>query len=86
MDYHRPSEVSAKRNKKKAMDELISKRRDKKEADEKRKEQDKNRAVLDIDEIFGGVGARSSSSSSTLFESSASSRSPSPEVKKEVSI
>jgi len=89
LGYHRPSEVNAKRNKRKAMDELVSKRRDKKEAEEKRKEQENNRAVLDIDEIFGGVGARSSSSSSSSSSSrspsvSSRSRSPSPEQKREI--
>lgn len=88
MGYHRPSEVSAKRNKKKAMDELLLKRRDKKEADEKRKEQ--KRGVLDLDEIFGVEGPRSTSSSSSSSRSSSRSssairsRSQSPETKKEV--
>lgn len=90
MDFHRPSEVSAKRNKKRAMDELMSKRRERKEADEKRKEQEKNRAVLDFDELFGGVGDQSSSSSRSSSRSSSvssdRSRSVTSEQTQEVSL
>jgi len=77
LGYHRPSEVATKKNKKKAMDALMNKRKGKKEAEEKKKKQ---RAALDIDEIFGDDDEKGdASSSSSSSGSTSSSRSSSPE-------
>ncbi|KAI1720458.1 plus-3 domain-containing protein [Ditylenchus destructor] len=84
LKYHRPSELANAQNKKKAMTELLNKRRDKMKAEEKRK-QESHKVALDIDEIFGASGDdKSSSSSSSRSSSRASSRSASPDVKPEI--
>ncbi|KAF7637307.1 Plus3 domain-containing protein [Meloidogyne graminicola] len=81
--YHKPSELVNKYNKKMAMADLINKRRDKKQAEEKRKKENQ-KAALDLDEIFGKEDGKSSSSSSSPASSRSSSpvygksRSPSP--------
>ncbi|KAI1719690.1 plus-3 domain-containing protein [Ditylenchus destructor] len=80
LKYHRPSDLANVRNKQKAMNELLNKRRDKLKAEEKRK-QDSHKVALDIDEIFGASGDdKSSSSSSSRSSSRASSRSASPDI------
>uniref|UniRef100_A0A914C107 Plus3 domain-containing protein n=1 Tax=Acrobeloides nanus TaxID=290746 RepID=A0A914C107_9BILA len=97
MAYHRPSEVAKKQTTKKALDFLKNKRKEKREADEKRKMQ-AEKATLDIDDVFGVDGdgdAKSSSSGSSSPSrsrsrsrssggSSESSRGSSPEVKPEI--
>uniref|UniRef100_A0A915LKF9 Uncharacterized protein n=1 Tax=Meloidogyne javanica TaxID=6303 RepID=A0A915LKF9_MELJA len=80
--YHKPSELANKYNKKMAMADLLNKRRDKKQAEEKRKKENQ-KAALDLDEIFGKEDGKSSSSSSPASSRSSSpvygkSRSPSP--------
>uniref|UniRef100_A0A1I8C387 Plus3 domain-containing protein n=1 Tax=Meloidogyne hapla TaxID=6305 RepID=A0A1I8C387_MELHA len=81
--YHKPSELANKYNKKMAMADLLNKRRDKKQAEEKRKKENQ-KAALDLDEIFGKEDGKSSSSSSSPASSRSSSpvygksRSPSP--------
>uniref|UniRef100_A0A915E9E7 Plus3 domain-containing protein n=1 Tax=Ditylenchus dipsaci TaxID=166011 RepID=A0A915E9E7_9BILA len=86
LKYHRPSELANAQSKKQAMDTLMSKRKNKQKADEKRK-QSSQKAALDIDEIFGDDDSKSGSSSSSSSRSSsrASSRSFSPETKPEIS-
>uniref|UniRef100_A0A914HIB6 Plus3 domain-containing protein n=1 Tax=Globodera rostochiensis TaxID=31243 RepID=A0A914HIB6_GLORO len=91
-DYHKPSEVASKQSKKKAMAELLSKRRNKRQTEEKRRKETL-KATLDLDEVFGNEddeGKSASSSSSSVSSSRSSSpdlgksRSPSPVAKQEI--
>lgn len=84
--YHRPSELASKQTKQKAMADLLSRRQNKKQAEEKRK-QEAQKAALDINEIFGNDDGKSSSSSSSSIssrDSSPDSRSPTPPPKQEI--
>ncbi|MFH4979287.1 hypothetical protein AB6A40_005996 [Gnathostoma spinigerum] len=92
--YQRPSEVQKKMKQKNAMADLLSRRKEKKEADQKRKAESK-KSALDIDEVFGNdmsdeddeKSSSSSSRSSSLTRSSRSqsgSRCESPEKQREI--
>ncbi|KAH7730664.1 Plus-3 domain containing protein [Aphelenchoides avenae] len=75
-EFHKPSELATKQVKKNAMQALLSKRKEKKEAEEKRK-QEAEKATLKFDEIFGDDDGKSESSSSSSSSSASSSRSSS---------
>ncbi|VDN06337.1 unnamed protein product [Thelazia callipaeda] len=94
-EFQRPSEIKKKQKQKSAMADLVSKRKEKQEAAQKKKVLSRE-SELDIDEVFGNDGSEddyekssSSSSRSTSRSSSRSSsksrvRSCSPEKKREV--
>uniref|UniRef100_A0A1I8AWR8 Plus3 domain-containing protein n=1 Tax=Steinernema glaseri TaxID=37863 RepID=A0A1I8AWR8_9BILA len=78
VDYHRPSEQLNKQKKKSAMADLLTKRKEKKDAEQKKIELKKS--ALEVDDIFGNNSDDDddkSSSSSSSRSSSASSRSSS---------
>lgn len=80
-EYHKPSELADKQNKKKAMSDLLNKRKDKKQAEERRKKE-AQKAALDLDEIFGNGDKEDGKSMSSSSSSTTSSRSSSPSLPK----
>ncbi|KAL3985941.1 Plus-3 domain family protein [Acanthocheilonema viteae] len=94
-EFQRPSEIQKKQKQKNAMADLVSRRKEKQEAAQKKKTQS-HKSELDIDEVFGNDGSdddyekssssssRSSSRSTSRSTSKSRTRSPSPEKKREV--
>ncbi|TKR86919.1 hypothetical protein L596_011417 [Steinernema carpocapsae] len=88
VDYHRPSEHFKKLQKKSAMADLLTKRKEKKDAEQKKIELKKS--ALEVDDIFGNNSddddgkSSSSSSSSASSRSSSRSRSASPKNRRSI--
>uniref|UniRef100_A0AC35F209 Plus3 domain-containing protein n=1 Tax=Panagrolaimus sp. PS1159 TaxID=55785 RepID=A0AC35F209_9BILA len=73
-EFHKPSEIAKKMDKKNAIAELVKSRKEKKHNEEKKREQ-----VLDVDKIFGGSKTKEEKSDSDDSSSSDSSASDSEE-------
>ncbi|VDD86719.1 unnamed protein product [Enterobius vermicularis] len=94
-EYERPSELQRKQKQKSAMADLLNRRKEKREAEQKKKAESR-KSALDIDEIFGkddsddnekssSSSSHSSSRSSSRSSTHSRSRTKSPEKKREVS-
>ncbi|EJW85809.1 plus-3 domain-containing protein [Wuchereria bancrofti] len=94
-EFQRPSEIQKKQKQKNAMADLVSRRKEKQEAAQKKKTQS-HKSELDIDEVFGNDGSdddyekssssssRSSSRSTSRSTSKSRTRSPSPEKRERI--